>query len=369
MAATSRSVLYSIQPIPQFNKWTKSEVRFWIHSGRSTQSLMSVLGLQSFRIRHDMRRIDRTCLATMQSPIRHLMADNLGNSVFNIAPERKSEFDISLDNFDLIYTNERRWKFCADADPSKRVVFVSRGAVELIWCSSLADFLLYTRLIQGKKLDRPTEIDPHSDGGVSNALKLLRWAIICQLENDTADNWPPNLPIPQETPADGPDNAANELCLVSCAFLLHHELAHIRLRHSAGVDNALSLSQEKEADIAAAEWVLDGIDADSLIFVKRMLGVVQAFLLATAIGLYGGNLGGNSHPFSYDRLTSLLNRFLGNANHITKAIAFAVLALHFKNSGRTLKKQAFADPEEALEALCNQLAEEFHARATKGARK
>ena len=99
-------------------------------------------------------------------------------------------------------------------------------------------------------------------------------------------------------------------------------------------------------------------------FVKRMLGIVQGVLLTTAMGLYGGNLGGNSHPFSYDRLTSLLNRFLGNANHITKGMAFAILDLHFQNSGRKLNKQVFADPEEALDSLCNQLADEVRARET-----
>ena len=309
-----------------------------------------------------MRRIDRTCLAGMQSPIRHLMADNLATSVFTIAPERQAEFDTTLNNFDLIYTGQRRWKFCAYPERTPAEVWVSRGAVELIWCASLAHFLFYTRFIQRKRFDQPTEIDPHSDPAVSNALHLLRWAIKCQLENNEADDWLPNLPRPlQLPPRESDENVADELCLVSCAYFLHHELAHIRLHHASGVNSTLSLAQEKEADIAAAEWVLDGIEVESPMFVKRMLGIVQGFLLTTAMGLYGGNLGGKTHPFSYDRLTSLLNRYLGDANHVTKGMAFAVLDLHFQNSGRKLNKQAFADPEEALEALCDQLANEVHA--------
>ena len=73
-------------------------------------------------------------------------------------------------------------------------------------------------------------------------------------------------------------------------------------------------------------------------------------------------MGGESHPFSYDRLASELNRFLGKANHVAKGFAFAVLHLHFENAGRHLTKQAFADPEEALEALCDQLADEQRAK-------
>jgi hypothetical protein len=293
------------------------------------------------------------------------MAYHLPNSVFAIAPERRGEFDTALNDFDLIYEPQRKWKFCAHPERTPPEVRVSRGAVELIWCASLAHFLFYTRMIQRKKFHQPTEIDPHSEPAVNNALLLLSWAIKCQKENDEADDWPTGLPCPlQSPPREADESVADELCLVSCAYFLHHELAHIRLHHSSGVNNALSLSQEKEADIAAAEWVLDGIDVDSPMFVKRMLGIVQGFLLTTAMGLYGGNLGGNSHPFSYDRLTSLLNRFLGKANHVTKGIAFAVLNLHFSNSGRKLTRQVFADPEEALEALCNQLANEVHARVT-----
>jgi hypothetical protein len=91
-----------------------------------------------------------------------------------------------------------------------------------------------------------------------------------------------------------------------------------------------------------------------------MLGIVQANLVTTALGLYKiKSLGGETHPFSYDRLASLLTRFIGNANHDVKAYAFAVLALHFQNSGRHMKKGKFLDFAEALEALCDQIANEI----------
>lgn len=308
-----------------------------------------------------MPRIDRSCVATMKSPIRFLMDKNVGDSVFRIAPEREKEFSTTLTNFDLIYFNERPWKFCAN--PKTREVFASRGAVELIWCASMAHLLFYERLIQGKRFDKPTTIDPQSDPLVHNALELLRWALNCQFTGDNSDNWPSNTPKPVATPTQGSyEEYANELCLVSCAFLLHHELVHIRNHHLAGVGGDWSLSQEKESDIAAAEWMLDGIDESDPRFVKRMLGIVQANLLATTYGLYGGNLGGNSHPFSYDRLTSLIDRFRCPHSHDIKAFAFAVLDLHFQNTGRRLRKTKFNDFAEALDAICDQLAEEFQAK-------
>ena len=297
----------------------------------------------------------------MKSPIRFLMDKNVGDSVFRIAPEREKEFSTTLTNFDLIYSNERPWKFCAN--PKTREVFASRGAVELIWCASMAHLLFYEKLIQGKRFDKPTTIDPQSDPLVRNALELLRWALNCQLTGDNLDDWPSKMPKPVETPTQGSyEEYANELCLVSCAFLLHHELAHIRNHHIPGVGGDWSLSQEKEADIAAAEWMLDGIEKTDPKFVKRMLGIVQALLLTTAFGLYAGNLGGKNHPFSYDRLSSLVSRFLGYSSHDTKAFAFAVLALHFKNSKRHLIKTQFSDFAEALEAVCDQLANEMQTK-------
>jgi len=287
------------------------------------------------------------------------MKQHLAHSIFSIAPEREKEFDLSLDNFDLVYLPQRRWKFCAD--PMKRVIFVSRGAIELLWCASLAHYLFYHRFIQGKTFDKPTLIDPHSDADVDAALQLLNWALKCQFDGDESDNWPPGLPTPMENPPRESDLAmADELCLVSSAFLLHHELAHIRLKHTATNDRDWSLDQEKEADISAAEWVLDRVDVDGPFFVKRMLGIVQAFLLTTAVGLYNGSLGGETHPYSYDRMMALLNRSLGAERHITKDIAFAVLDLHFNNSKRKWNGGPFATAEEALDALCNRIANEVH---------
>ena len=201
-----------------------------------------------------MRRIDRSCLAAMASPIRHLMETNVGNSIFTVAPERQAEFDKTLNNFDLIFKNQRLWECCADPAPDKREIFLSRGAVELIWCSSLAHFRYCTRLIKGRRFNKPTEI-------------------------------------------------------------------------------------------------------------------VQANLMITALDLYAGKFGGKTHPYSFDRLTSMLDRFLTNERHVAKALAFAVLDLHFNNSSRKMKNQTFEGPEEALDALCNQLAEEVKSRKPKAQKK
>ncbi|MGA3143155.1 MAG: phage exclusion protein Lit family protein [Verrucomicrobiota bacterium] len=307
-----------------------------------------------------MPRIDRSCVATMKSPIRFLINKHVGDSVFKIALEHEKEFGTTLSNFNLIYLGQRPWEFCVN--PQTRKIYVSRGAIELIWCASLAHLLFYERLIQGKRFDKPTQIDPQSDPIVRDAMELLRWSLNCQLNGDNNDDWPLHLPRPIEVASkESNENFADELCLVSCAFFLHHELAHLRLGHNERVNDEVSIKQEQDADIAAAKWILDGIETTDPKFVKRMLGIVQAFLIVTSIGLYSGHLGGDTHPYSYARLKSVLNRFQSPHSHDIKAFAFAVLDLHFQNSGRRLKKPKFDDFDQALEAICNQLAEEFEA--------
>ena len=295
----------------------------------------------------------------MHSPIRHLMKGSLAGSVFAIAPERIAQFDSSIGEFSIVYTNDRKWKFCAD--PKTREIFISRGSIELIWCASLAHFLFYTRVIQGLSISNPKVIDPNTDAPTGRALSLLLWALNCQWNGDTLDDWPVGYPFPLESPEkESDENVADELCLVTCAFLLHHELAHIRLGHSAGVGSELSLAQEKEADIAAADWILDNLETTSPMFVKRILGIVQAGLLTTALCMYKNSFGGNTHPLPHDRLSSLMSRPLGNERHIAKGFAFAILSLHLQQSGRKLSKNEFEGHEEAFEAVCDQLAAEAH---------
>lgn len=79
-----------------------------------------------------MRRIDRTRIATIQSPIRHLMTAHLETSIFTVAPERESSFDTQLNDFDLIYDSPRRWMLFARPDSAPPELWISRGAVELI---------------------------------------------------------------------------------------------------------------------------------------------------------------------------------------------------------------------------------------------
>jgi hypothetical protein len=288
--------------------------------------------------------------------------NGLEASLYTIAPERKQQWDTPRDDFDLIYRSDRPWE--ASANAKSREIFISRGTVELLWSASLAHHCFYTRLIAGRNFENGVTIDPQSDATVIKSLNLLKWALECQ-NGSLADDWPDDLPRPIENPvADSDESAADELCRAAAAFILHHEHAHIMLGHPPDVDNQLSISQEKDADIAAAEWVLGSLDdPDNPRYKKRILGMVQTLVLLTAQGLYTKGtrhpFGGTRHPFSYDRLSSLIDRFLAKERHVARTFATSVILLHLNNSGRQFRSQErFTSFGEVLEAACDQLAEE-----------
>jgi len=316
-----------------------------------TQLNQKILALQANR------KIVAPCLKTMRSPVKHLMQTALPDSIFNIAPERIADEKEEFKKFTLFYTDHPEWSLWCDTN--KRNLNISRGAVELIWCASLAHIIFYTECIMGKNFDHPTFIDFQSRPRTRDSLKLLGWAIDRECKKTGSDTWPQGLPCPSACPVDQSDeHIANEMCLASCAFLFHHELAHIRLKHGRTKDAAMNIEQENDADTAAINHILSGIEQTDSRFIKRMLGIVQAYLLTNAVGLYGGNLGGGSHPFSYNRLSAFLDRIHVDGGHIGYAIAFAVLLLHFQNSGRNWEMGEYADSKEALEALCDRIAAE-----------
>ena len=304
-----------------------------------------------------MRRRDISCLATMKSPIRHILAC-VDRTPFTIAPERAHEFDTELNDFSLILLPQRKWRFNCDAPT--RQIWVSRGAVEIIWAASVANTVFYKHAVAGKQFDRPGEIDLQADPELSAPLNTLRWALGCQIRGDESDNWPEELVKPVLNPAYASDlHLADEFCLGTCGFMLHHELAHIRAGHTGLVSDDVSLSQEKEADIAAAEWVLDGLaGARDMRFTKRILSIVNGMLFLNIYGFARGTQGGRRHPFNYDRLMMPILRFLGTEAHIAESYAFAVLSLYMQVTGRAAQTGQFETFRDALESLCDQLAAE-----------
>jgi hypothetical protein len=206
--------------------------------------------------------------------------------------------------------------------------------------------------VQGKKIIQKTEINLHEDLEVKNAMRLLKWIYESWLNNENTP-WPDDLPKPIENPRKGiMENVADELCLCSIAYLIHHELAHIRLHHSGGSN----IDIEKEADAEATDWLLNhSLDEWDYKFIKRALGIAVAFEVLTARGIYTRKFGGITHPYSYDRLFQNLDKYINDPQHIVWALIASTLKLHLDNKNIKTPEVVYADFKECVNSYIDLL--------------
>jgi hypothetical protein len=175
------------------------------------------------------RLIRNASLGTMISPIRHTLA-HLHKSIINVAPEQTAAFDAAHRDFTLELVDDYYW--ICDVRPTAKYIRISRRVAELLWCAGYAYFTLYLKVFQGVDLTQNHEINLNDcPNDVKKPMHLLLWAWDNFL-SDTDNTWPRDLPQPFAAPAKlSTENVADEISLTAVAFLLHHELAHIRLNH------------------------------------------------------------------------------------------------------------------------------------------
>ena len=275
-----------------------------------------------------MRVIDNECLKVLESPIVSVM-NSLHNAIVNVAPERKGEFDKTFDNFTLKYLNDSKRLCRINIDTN--TIELSCAYVEVVWCASYAHLSLYLSLqekLKDKDLAKLSESERSIDLNspeYREIIKLLEWAKKKFLDS-TGDSWPLDFPKPSENPPKGSIiHFSNELCLCAVAFMLHHELAHIRLKNDTYGD--IKKEIERQADFDAAEWILNKDNmGDKLKRIKRLLGIATAFIVLNMKGIYSRDFSDKNHPPSYDRLMYTLQHVIDEDETLIWAfIAYALL--------------------------------------------
>jgi len=294
-----------------------------------------------------MRVVDNTALATMTSPARHVM-NNVHRALVNIAPEKEADFDREFDDFTLDYLDDDLW-VCNVNVPEKHIR-LSRKPVEVLWASGLMYFRLYQSAQQSPS-GTMVEFALHPDLGP--AAKLIYWAFDSWLSR-SGEPWPSDLPTPAPNPPHGSDlYVADELCLCALALLMHHELAHIRLRHSSPSIPEI----ECDADYHAIDWILGSVGENDPRFIKRSLGCVVAFGTIAANQIYSGEYDITTHPRGFDRLVNSFDRHINDPNHLVWFTVGLVLSLHMQNSGHPVPSPAdgFVSARDCVEAYVEHL--------------
>ena len=292
-------------------------------------------------------------LQDMDSPIRHVM-NHVHEAIEKIAPERRGTFARDYDEFILEYLDDFRW--ICEVDVANKRIRLSRKVMEVLWAASFAYFRLYLAIQErfGGRVSVSAEIEFAHEVHLKEAVDLLQWGFSSWLNHSGAP-WPPHLPKPISDPVRASDeNMADELSLCAIAFILHHELAHIRLHHFG----ASELDSERDADNCANDWVLGQIDdeTDSK-FVKRALGVATALAVLVAKGIHTQAYGDPSHPRSFDRLMHALDRHIRDPNHPAWEFVTAVLKLHLDNAahGAEIPDRPFESMRECVDAYVDAL--------------
>lgn len=284
-----------------------------------------------------------------RSPIIALQ-NSIAASAFRIAPEREAELDNIRDDFGLSFTLLDGPKFQFWVGTSSKEITTTIASLEFLWASTHAHIVLFDEY---GKVQRAGEKQFNTGGNErrKHALDLLAWSV-SNLSSSGTDEWPKDLPKPVQFPEYGSDiHVTNELFLCAVAWIVHHEIAHIRLGHTP-VQTSRSQAEEFEADLEATKWILEhsSVDAESQ---KRTLGIATAILSLMGIETDCKFSVISSHPAAFERLYRCLDSASANENDKVFAFASVIMQIQLWYSG----KSSALDGESLKDMFCLYLVE------------
>lgn len=290
----------------------------------------------------------------MKSPIKHIM-EHVHNSIINIAPERAEEFINKFPNLTIQYLDTDEW--ICNSNSKTCHINISRSVAETAWCLSYCYMVFYQKYYDGKMILEKRKIYYKDDEEAFRAAQLYKWAFDNWLYQNLRRPWDLNFPYPKNPPQSFFEKVATELSLCALAYMLHHELAHIILRHEKSNDNYVNIEAEKEADIYAANWILDNnLKTDGPVFRKRALGIAVALEMLIAKGIYKKDINHLiDHPRAFDRLINTLSNFITNPNHAVWAVLVSTLSIHLNNAGISLPEKLYETFYDCLDDYLNLL--------------
>jgi hypothetical protein len=260
----------------------------------------------------------------LRSPVL-LLEKQVAGAAFAIAPEREHELLGVAPNFSLALSNDR--KFSIRVNMSTHEATLPIATLEYLWACAYLFWVLYQEYIAAQQRNHK-RIDLSTKRSVCEAIDLFNWARNNQATSGV-EAWPKALPRPESNSSDEAVSVANELFLAAIAWIIHHEIAHVRAKHVA-MHNIYVVRQEQEADEMATDWIL-GKCEDPGSRQKRQLGMITA-LLATQLldEPPGSDTYVRTHPPTVERLYACLERALVDDDASPRA--FAVVAMQLQLS-------------------------------------
>jgi len=186
----------------------------------------------------------------------------------------------------------------------KQMIVVGTKCLARLWVHAFAYFTIFTDVVALKVRDPQATLDLRSSDRLRAAAVLLKWAVKADVQvaltnrngaSSAMVSFPSELEavFSQEQFAEH-KGFADKHAFAALAFILHHELAHIRLGHTAE-QGLPSLEHEKAADRMAAEWLLDSPGLSPRALLQRQLGITIALGWFTSLTVYIGHSSA-THP-------------------------------------------------------------------------
>jgi hypothetical protein len=271
----------------------------------------------------------------MANPIRVLL-DHFIPALERVAPERARELEAAITNPGVTFAIEETDEpFLFSANPTTKRIRAGVGCLGRLWATAYAYYCFYTG-VRDVKLENVSarELDLKQGDRMTMASRLLEWTVAAEQAIADAKKkkqpipaipWPDGLPRPSAHPVpESDEHVADELFLAAGAFILHHELAHLRLGHKLSDDSEEMRRLEYEADMEAARWLLQGLDEADDRFLKRAIGIALALAWMTSLAVFIPE-DSESHPPSCDRLYRTLDNFVHDPDHLVWAFADTIL--------------------------------------------
>ncbi len=154
---------------------------------------------------------------------------------------------------------------------------------------------------------------------------------------------------------------------IACAWIILHEIGHLHLRHVSCCGYA-SISQEKEADRFATDWLLDGASSSQNAESSRintLFGIAVALTWVTVFNVFLGQVDTVTHPQGYDRLYQILDHAIDRQNEVEHAMVWffvdQMLRIHMWSAGFNFAQDAkhpYEDPSDHVNDLIDRISKQ-----------
>jgi hypothetical protein len=261
---------------------------------------------------------------------------------YSIAPEREAELsELSAQHKFEIELSDAKG-FAIGVVIETGLIRAPIAALEFLWATAYTHYVLYSEYADAQHAGM-TQVKLGSSERSEKALRLFNWAN-ANMRRTATETWPSDLPRPEAAPEPRSDiHVANEAFLIALAFIMHHEIAHVRLQHPpVAMFNALQ--EEREADRAATKWVIEGAGTPAELD-KRLFGIAIAILALNAEETFTTrSIARTTHPHAFERLDECLTAAGVPEDHKVYAFAACLLQLHLNHSGVKASEEALNAP-------------------------